>query len=435
MRALRSLGVGGVVGCLIAAAAAAAAPATPPATAAEPTSTVAAARERHPIAFARWQGQALAGGSLDHARLGSGGVVVARQAPSVRYRDPHGDGRAVRYDRGRWTSPWQRTRFGLNQLIASYRATTPVGTFIEISARGRVAPGRASSWDSLGRWASHDRRFHRMSLGSQADDAARVSVDTLIATRDAGFRGWQLRVSLYRGSGAEGSPTLAMAGAVASRESAPAGRTSRPRAHRAVDLDVPRYSQMIHAGEYPRWNGGGEAWCSPTSTAMVLGFWGRGPTPRQYAWVRPGYRQPWVDHAARFTYAWGYGGTGMWPFNTAYAGTFGLDAFVTRLRSLRDAEILVRAGIPVVASIAFGPGELDGAPLRSTDGHLLVIRGFTAKGRVIVNDPAAPGAATVRRVYARGQLERAWLGSTGGVAYVIHPRSVPLPAPARHRSW
>jgi hypothetical protein len=125
----------------------------------------------------------------------------------------------------------------------------------------------------------------------------------------------------------------------------------------------------------------------------------------------------------------------MWPFNTAYAGRFGVDAFVTRLRSLREAELFIKAGIPLVASIAFDSGELDGAPISSTNGHLLVIRGFTASGRVVVNDPAAPRNQTVRRVYKRGQFERAWIGATGGVVYVIHPPSVPLPAPSRHSNW
>ena len=116
------------------------------------------------------------------------------------------------------------------------------------------------------------------------------------------------------------------------------------------------------------------------------------PAPRrkQYAWVDPAYDDPWVDHAARYTYAWGYDGTGMWPFNTAYAARYGLDAFVTRLRSLREAELFIKAGIPLVASISFGAGELDGAPISATSGHLVVIRGFTADGRVVVNDPAAP---------------------------------------------
>jgi hypothetical protein len=36
----------------------------------------------------------------------------------------------------------------------------------------------------------------------------------------------------------------------------------------------------------------------------------------------------------------------------------------------------------------------------------------------------------VRHVYDRAQFEKAWLKATGGIVYVIHPSSVPLPPPA-----
>jgi hypothetical protein len=224
-----------------------------------------------------------------------------------------------------------------------------------------------------------------------------------------------------------------MAGAVTSRLPA-SSPTSRAGSGRGHSLVVPRYSQEIHRGEYPQYNGGGEAWCSPTSTSMVMGYFHRLPSPKQYAWVNRAYQDRWVDHAARYTYAWGYDGTGMWPFNTAYAARYGLDAFVTRLRSLREAELFIKAGIPLVASISFGHGQLDGAPIGATSGHLVVIRGFTADGHVVVNDPAAPTNAGVRRVYRRDQFENAW-SDRGGVVYVMHPRSKPLPAPGRHGNW
>ena len=104
---------------------------------------------------------------------------------------------------------------------------------------------------------------------------------------------------------------------------------------------------------------------------------------------------PCVDHAARFTFDAAYDGTGNWPFNTAYAAHYGLDAFVTRLRSLQEAELFLAAGIPLVASIAAGPGELDGFLLpQGTAGHLVVIVGFTDDGRP---DRQRPGGALERR--------------------------------------
>ncbi len=412
-----------------------------PATAA----TVRARTVGHPTtAFTSWGVPSFGQGRFVHTRTRLG-LVIARHPDATSYRDPYGRSRPVPYDRGRWFSPWTAQTFDLTELIASYDATTPRGTFIEVSVRGRVpggstapartALGRRSSWDSLGRWASYDQGFHRMSLGSQADDYGKVATDTQLTTGGYSYRSWQLRVTLMRRTGSTESPVVTSIGAVFSRRpGGPATTSAAPNSPRR-DLMVPRYSQQIHAGEYARWNGGGEAWCSPTSTAMVLAYWHRGPTPKQYAWVRDAYHQPWVDYAARSTFASGYDGTGDWPFNTAYAARFGLDAFVTKLASLRQAALFVEAGIPLVASISFGPGDLDGAPVGSTAGHLVVIRGFTGTGDVIVNDPAAGSAKGVRRVYRRGQFEDAWVGATGGVVYVIRPASRSLPARGVGRAW
>jgi hypothetical protein len=135
----------------------------------------------------------------------------------------------------------------------------------------------------------------------------------------------------------------------------------------------------------------------------------------------PGTPDPWVDYAARYTYDYHYQGAGNWPFNTAYAAHFGLESEVTQLHSLAEAEQFIKAGIPLVASIAFTSNKLDGFLFKSTSGHLLVIVGFTAAGDPIVNDPAAPSDAAVRRVYDRQQFEQNWMTSTGGIVYVIRP--------------
>ena len=103
---------------------------------------------------------------------------------------------------------------------------------------------------------------------------------------------------------------------------------------------------------------------------------------------------------------------------------------MTQLRSLNEAEQFVKAGIPLVASIAFEPNKLGGFLFRGTDGHLLTIVGFDKAGNVISNDPASTSDATVRHVYDRADFEKAWLHATGGIGYVIHPASVPLPPPA-----
>jgi hypothetical protein len=70
----------------------------------------------------------------------------------------------------------------------------------------------------------------------------------------------------------------------------------------------------------------------------------------------------------------------------------------------------------------------DGFFFKSTNGHLMVIVGFTADGNPIVNDPASPDDPSVRHVYGRAQFEDAWMTATGGIVYVIHPGNVPLPS-------
>jgi hypothetical protein len=161
---------------------------------------------------------------------------------------------------------------------------------------------------------------------------------------------------------------------------------------------------------------------------MVLGHWGRGPTPADVTWVDRSYQDPGVDHAARFTYDATYRGTGNWAFNTAYASQYGVRAFVTQLRSLAEAERFIARGIPLVASINVPPGGLPGfLYAQGTNGHVLVIRGFTANGDVIANDPAALSNAEVRRVYPRAAFERVWVGGSGGIVYVIHPADHALP--------
>ena len=86
-------------------------------------------------------------------------------------------------------------------------------------------------------------------------------------------------------------------------------------------------------------------------------------------------------------------------------------------------------------SISFGSGQLSGAPISASNGHLVVIVGFRDNGDVVVNDPAAPSVRSVRRTYDRGQLERAWLDGSGGLVYVIHDDDQPLPPRGRTGAW
>jgi len=409
---------GALACCYVAAVSPGSANATP-----DRASGTTAARQIH---FAQWDsGNELRTGTLDGTKIERGRVRI--DTPSGR-RDLAG----TSFEQAAWESPWVQPGFAFTELIASWSALTPGNTFVEVRVRGTDAGGRTSSWDLMARWTSGDTFTQRRTDSGQADDLADVNVDTWRAP--AGLTSYQMRVTLARKAGTALNPSFDAVGAVTSRlpsGAAAASETSKPGVGRGIVLDVPRYSQMIHQGDYPQWNGGGEAWCSPTSTSMVLGYYDALPPASAYAWVPKGHPDPWVDYAARMTFDYDYDGTGNWPFNTAYAAPRAGKAFVTRLRSLREAEQFIAAGIPLVASISFGTGELDGAPIGSSAGHVLVISGFTPAGDVVVNDPASETRNGVRRTYDRAQFEEVWLSASGGAVYVIHDTAHPLPAGAR----
>ena len=391
-----------------------------------PAAPASAAPAPRQIVYERWtSADDFRTGTLRGVEVSRGRLVMGTPVSTRSYA-----GR--RYGVGEWVSPWRNPGFGLTELISSWNASTPGNSWIEVQVRGRTADGRTSSWDVLGRWAAGDRFIRRTSVPAQGDDLAGVAVDTW--KTNTAIAQWQLRVQLMRGNGAP-SPRVDGIGAMVSRLPRVSGvATSDPGTGPGIVLDVPRYSQMVHRGHYPRWGSGGQAWCSPTSTSMVLGRYDALPPPSAYDWVPDGHVDPWVDYAARATYDESYSGTGNWPFNTAYAATRTEDAFVTRLRNLREARHFIEAGIPLVASISFGAGELSGAPISATNGHLLVIVGFTRSGDVVVNDPAARTRSGVRRTYDRGQFEDAWIPTSGGLVYVIRDRAHPLPV-TPHRNW
>ena len=69
-------------------------------------------------------------------------------------------------------------------------------------------------------------------------------------------------------------------------------------------------------------------------------------------------------------------------------------------------------------------------------GVLNLVPGSGAEvGDVIVNDPAAYSNSTVRRVYDRGQFERAWLRKSAGTVYVVRDAAHPLPARGSSTAW
>lgn len=382
--------------------------------------------------YAQWRA-----GSAKGVRAVAGvrpGIAVAAPLGTVDHTDPH-TGTTAAWEYATWTSPLQPLAVPATEVIASWNASTPAGTWLQVELKGTYSDGTDTPWYVMGRWASGDQDVRRTSVDGQSDGRSSVWTDTLaVDDASAGLRldAVRLRLTLYRRPGTTVTPTVWRLGVMGSdvpdRFTVPASTPALAR-----ELSVPRYSQEIHKGRYPEYDNGGEAWCSPTSSQMVIEYWGGRLTAEQLAWVDPSYSDPQVCHAARSTYDHQYRGCGNWPFNAAYAATFpDLQGVVTRLGSLTDLETLIAAGIPAMTSQSFLKDELTGAGY-GTSGHLMTVIGFTAGGDVIANDPFSADDAAVRRVYRRREFENVWLrtrrhdasgkvvSGTGGVCYLYFP--------------
>ncbi len=269
------------------------------------------------------------------------------------------------------------------------------------SARLRFAPatGGVLSWNAHaprgllsfrllrhgepdGEWLEHSRwePDGATSLSPRREDAC-VEVDVVRAQRP--FDGIEVRAPGVRFDlVAFSTPVLAT--------------PSLPYAREALILGVPARSQYVD---------GAAGWCSPASLSMIHAY--------------HGIDEPVAD-TARAVFDDAYGGTGNWAFNVAHSGRLGLRGAVAHLRNLDHAARLIERNLPIAISYSWSEGELPGAPLPRSDGHLVVLTGFTRDGDCAINDPAAPN---VRVVYPRAAVERIWQRNDG-VAYVVAPAGV-----------
>jgi len=365
--------------------------------------------------FIRWRAatNGFSGWTLNGVKLNVSGALEFNLATASPGTDPFGVGgynggnyyNGGSFRVGEATSPKISAAFNYKEAIASWNATTPPGSWVEVQIRAQYGT-RWSKWYVLGIWASDSSTIARHSVNGQGDSDGFVAVDTFVSSaKKATTNKFQLKLRLFSANGSA-TPSVQNA-SVAYSMAAP--RTASVSAGKPALwnrlLDVPECSQMV----YPD---GGEVWCSPTSTSMVLAHLDK---------YTGGDCEPRVRAAVEGVFDWVYDGHGNWPFNTAYAASQGYEGYVARFTSLDRAEEYIAAGVPVIMSIAWGKGELSGSSIDSTNGHLFVLVGFDSSGNPIVNDPASLDNESVQRTYLRSELEPLWLQASGGTVYLIYP--------------
>jgi hypothetical protein len=169
--------------------------------------------------------------------------------------------------------------------------------------------------------------------------------------------------------------------------------------HPDIELEVPASISQMQADNTIR-----SRICSPTALAMALSAVNK--TPQWQATIDACY-----DPLTR--------AYGAWPLAIRWAGQQGVLAAVEALSGWRDAVRVLEAGSPLVCSIRFEKDALNGAPLTSTSGHLVLLYGI--KGDyVYIKDPAAARDSEVDRRYRVDEFSAAWL-QRRGAAYIFTP--------------
>ena len=310
-------------------------------------------------------------------------------------------------------SPEVKSGISWNELIVSWNADAPVGTFLKIEARA-ISPGHSTKFYTLGNWSRDNKIFPRASVRDQKDADGNVNTDTLVLTGLADAA--QIRVTLGGTNGAR--PTLKFLGASFSDTQVSPVQVTPHHAAWGKIIATPERSQ--HG--YP----GAKGWCSPTSVSMVLSHWAEMLNHPEMTLT--------VPEVAGSVYDETFGGTGNWAFNAAFAGSFsGMRSYVTRCNDISEVEDWIAAGVPVILSARWDwlrPGR----PFDPV-GHLIVCIGFTDNGDVVVNDPSAhlDQGQSVRQVYKREDVIHAWSKSHQAV-YLIYPVDAKIPE-NRYGHW
>ncbi|HEY3066961.1 MAG TPA: C39 family peptidase [Methylomirabilota bacterium] len=236
-----------------------------------------------------------------------------------------------------------------------------------------------------------------------AVDGLRCDVDVFAAARPAERVRLRLRLPVPAAATVTGAPWLVTLSAAGEHQRDDGARIGSAR------IQVPGLSQM-EAPDAIR-----ARICSPTCLTMVARYWGVAAD---------------VDAVASAVFHPRLDMYGVWPAAIRAAGALGIGGYLLRVPDWATAAWCLDHGLPLIVSVRYTSGELTGAAIAKTDGHLLVVTGYEGD-TVIVNDPAAGTRREVERRYRLDELRRVWLERTG-VAYILF-RPAPAGSGARGR--
>ena len=143
---------------------------------------VARAAQPVPVSYHAWATASdfNAGTYAGTTAAAAGGITLASTGTTtVTYSDPRsGDIAAVA---GTWTSQAFSPGLSFTELVSSWNADTPPGTWLQVEMRGVISKATTTKWYVLGRWAYGEDTILRTSVGGQGDANGTVSIDTFFA--------------------------------------------------------------------------------------------------------------------------------------------------------------------------------------------------------------------------------------------------------------
>ena len=174
------------------------------------------------IAYRTWTSTAdFLAGAQSGTTVADGALTFGTSTGTTSYVDPFGDGTAKSYDQTSWTSPDVTPGFGLTELIASWNATTPPGTWVEVAMSGRTdsAPPPSGTCSAAGPAATTPRPATSTAPRCRPRATRTDPLPSTPSSRagDRSLDRWQLKVTLYRLSGTTQAPVVRSVGAMASR--------------------------------------------------------------------------------------------------------------------------------------------------------------------------------------------------------------------------
>lgn len=292
---------------------------------------------------------------------------------------------------GTYVSPIYQTN-DFKDLVGSWSAiTSQKSGSVELQYRVKVEE-EWSSYVTYGKWRYGDKNYNKDEI--TPDGLIEMETDTIFPLKGKSGSAYQYRVIFRRTENQESPKLLCVATAI----NLGLADNKPENIKESVVYDVPK----LYQNQVP---GIGGSICSPTSTTMLLKYYGHSFEGLGYKYEHEYMAHAVFDHGSDIF--------GNWVYNVAVMGAVGEFAYVKRFTGPYElVEHLSNVG-PVSLSVK---GNMQG--IYTTGGHLLVCKGYKivdGEYVFICNDPAL---SYVEVEYTYETIKNVWRN----IAYVIENR-------------